>query len=340
MPQRMAEKPAAGVFFDSDFATIDCALAMGVLHGLQGKNDCRVAVVTVSRPNLAVAAFADSVERYYRGPAGNFAQVPPIGMATFGDPGETSPAFVQPFRKKKPDGTPVYRNEVKSVIDTADPNTMIRNYLDAQYPQNAFFVLAGPATNLAAVLEFPGVPQKIREKVRFLVVAGGAFPAGAPEAHIRADIPAARKVFAEWPTPIVAVGSEVAAAIEFPGASIDREFATVTPDNPIADAYRAHRPMPYDTPSGAMAAALYAARPNEGYFKISAPGTIAVGDNGGTSFTASESGRHRYLVCDPEQKSRIVQAYVELASAKPVIRRFRPVDADAQVDKPATPAKN
>jgi hypothetical protein len=335
MPDRGAEKPASGVFFDTDFATIDSVLAVGLLYGLQGKNNCRVAIVTVSRPNLAVVGFADAVERFYRGPAGNFAQVPPVGMATTGSPGETSPAFILPFRKKKPDGTPVYRNEVRSVIDTGDPITLIRNYLEAQYDGNAIFVLSGPATNLAAALAFPGLKETIAAKVKYLVVAGGAFPSGAPEAHIKADIPAARKVFAEWPTPIIASGYEVGAALDFPGASIDREFAAAVTDNPIADAYRAWRPMPYDAPSWAMAASLYAARPNEGYFKLSGPGTIRVHDDGGTSFTASDQGRHQYLVNDLEQKDRILRAYVELASAKPVPRqRFRPVDAAEKVEIP------
>src|SRR3979409_2550900 len=101
-------KPPAGAFFDADFSTIDSLLAIAVLHGLQGKNDCRVAVVTMSRPNLAVAGFIDTVERFYRGPAGNFAQLPPVGMPTAGAAGETSPAFTAPFQKTKPDGTPVY----------------------------------------------------------------------------------------------------------------------------------------------------------------------------------------------------------------------------------------
>ena len=337
MPQRGAEKPAAGVFFDTDFATIDSVLALGLLYGLQGKNNCRVAIVTVSRPNLAVVGFADAVERFYRGPAGNFAQVPPVGMATAGSPGETSPAFVEPFRKKRPDGTLVYRNEVRSVIDTGDPNTLIRNYLEAQYDGNAIFVLSGPATNLAAALAFPGLKETIAAKVKHLVVAGGAFPDGAPEAHITVDIPAAMKVFAEWPAPIVASGYEIGAALDFPGSSIDKEFAAAVPDNPIADAYRAWRPMPYDAPSWAMAASLYAVRPNEGYFKFSGPGTIQVHDDGRTSFTASDQGRHQYLVNLPEQKERILRAYVELASAKPVPRqRFRPVDA---AEKPAVPGK-
>lgn len=339
MPQRGGGKPSAGAFFDTDFSTIDNLLAVSLLYGLQGKADCRVAIITMSRPNLAVAGFVDSVERFYHGAAGNFSQLPPIGMSTTGSPGETSPAFVVPFQKKKLDGTPAYKNEVKSVIDTGDPVTLIRNYLQAQNDQNSFFVLAGPATNFAAALAF-GLKDLIAAKVKYLVFAGGAFPSGAAESHIKADIPAARKLFAEWPTPIFAAGSEVGTALEFPGASIDKQFAEAEPNNPVADAYRAYRPMPYNAPSGAMAAALYAARPKEGYFNLSGTGRIDVGPDGRTSFTASEKGNHQYLIVDPDpaKKEKITLAYVELASAKPDARRGRG-GFQQQDQPPATPPK-
>ncbi len=326
MPKFDRPKPSAGAFYDTDFATIDCVLAIGLLYGLQGKNDCHVEIVTMSRPNLAVAGFVDSIERFYHGPAGNFAQLPPIGMRTVGSAGETPRAYTAPFQRKKPDGAPVYRNAVRSINDTGDPNTLLRNYLDAQYDQNAFFVLGGPATNLAAALDFPGMKDLIAAKIKYLVVAAGAFPNGPAEGRIKADIPAARKVFAEWPSPIVASGYEVGAAIEFPGACIDKEFAAAAPDNPVADAYRANQPMPYDAPSWNVAAALYGGRPKEGYFKLSGPGTIAVDADGRTSFASSDQGKHRYLIVDPAQKEKVLTAYVELASTKPVPpRRFRPI---------------
>ena len=325
MPQFFGGRQAAGAFYDTDFSTIDSLLAVSLLYGLQNKNDCRVAIITMSRPNLAVAGFADAVERFYHGPAGNFSQLPPIGMRTDGPPGETSAAFTAPFQKKKADGTAVYKNQVRTIIDTGDPITLIRNYLEAQRDQNAFFILSGPASNLAAALAFPGLKALIAAKVKYLVVAGGAFPDGPPEEHVRADIAAAGKIFAEWPTPIVASGTEVGAALEFPGASIDKQFAQAVPDNPVADAYRAYQPMPYDTPAGAMAAALYAARPQEGYFKLSDSGTIKVDEQGRTSFVPGEKGNHRYLIADSAQKEKILSAYVELASAKPEIRRrFQP----------------
>ncbi len=322
-------KPSAGAFFDSDFSTIDSVLATAILFGLQGKNDCRVAIVSMSRPNLAVAGFADAVERFYRGPAGNFSQVPPIGMRTEGPAGGTSPAFTVPFQKKNPDGTPVYKNQVKSVIDTGDPCTLLRNYLEAQYDQNAFFVLGGPASNLTEALDFPGIPDLIAAKIKYLVVSAGSFPKGPPDTRITADIAAARRVFAEWPTPVVACGREVGADLPFPGASIDKEFAEAVKDNPIADAYRAYQTMPYNAPSWDLAAALYAGRPKEGYFKLSDPGTISIHDDGRTSFLASDKGKHQYLILDPAQKDRILKTYVELTSAKPVPPRRRP---DAAVD--------
>jgi purine nucleosidase len=326
-------KSPAGAFFDTDFSTIDSLLAVSLLYGLQGKSECRVAVITMSRPNLAVAGFADAVQRFYHGRAGNFAQLPPIGMRTVGSPGETSPAFAVPFQKKKPDGTPVYKNEVKSVIETGDPDTLFRNYLEAQYDANAFFILGGPATNLAAALDSPRLRELIAAKIKYLVVAAGAFPDGSAQAHIKTDIAAARKVFAKWPSPIIAAGAEVGAALAFPGASIDKEFAAAVPDNPVADAYRAYQPMPYDSPSSGLAAALYAARPNSGYFKFSGPGTITVQDDGRTLFAPSEKGKHQYLMANPEQKDKVLAAYVELASAKPPVRR-RPSDAAAEPAKP------
>jgi hypothetical protein len=322
MPQFGRGKPAAGAFFDSDFKTIDNVLAVGLLHGLQGKGDCVVAIVTMTRPNLAVAGYLDAVERYYRGPAGNFSQVPPIGMVTDGAPGETSPAFVVPFQKKKPDGTPLYQNEVKGVNQTGDPSLLIRNYLQAQYDQNCFFVLSGPATNLAAALDFGGVKELLVAKAKYLVVAGGAFPSGPAEAHIKADVPAFKKVLAQWPTPIFFSGNEVGAAIEFPGLSAAKDNAEGATGQPIADAYVANKTMPYNAPSWALTAALFAGRPKEGYFKLSGPGQVTVDGEGRTAFSAAEKGNHQYLIVDPAQKEKIVLAYADLATAKAVPRRF------------------
>jgi hypothetical protein len=323
-------KPANGAFFDSDFLSVDSLLAVALLHGLQQKSECRVAIVTVSRPNLKVAAYIDVVERFYRGPAAVFAQVPPPGMNTTGEEGPTSPAFIAPLEKTKPDGTPLFKSQVKRVLDTGDPSTLVRNYLQAQYEKGSYFILAGRASNLAMALNFRGVKELLAERSTHLVIAESA--------GFFADLPSARKVLAEWPTPIIFCPDEIGKAIPFPGSTITKEFPANTPNHPVAEAYAAWKPMPYDAPATAVAAALHAVRQKEAYFKVSEPGTLSIGTDGKIAFAPSAQGKHTQLSLDPAQKDKVQQLYVELATAKVVPpQRFRPpVAADAA--KPADPA--
>ncbi len=323
-------KPAAGAFFDSDFQTVDSLLAVALLHGLQGKSECRVAIVTVSRNSLKVAGYVDMVERFYRGPAAVFAQVPPPGMITTGDGGVVSPGLTEPFAKKKADGSPLFVNRVARVLDTGDPSTLIRNYLQAQYEKSSYFVLAGRATNLAAALDFKGVKDLLKERSSHLVIAGVE--------SFSADPAAARKVLAEWPTPVTFVPGEVGKAIPFPASAVEKDFPANTPDHPVAAAYAAWQAMPYAAPTTALAAALYATRQKETYFKAET-GTVSVGADGKVSFVASASGKHTQLSVDPAQRDKVLAAYVELVTAKVVPpQRFRPAAADA-AKPPADPVK-
>ena len=323
----MQSKPPVGVVFDCDLGTgIDDALALAMLFGFQGKGEMRVIALSVSRPNLNSAVFCDAVSRFYMGEPGPFGGgMLPIGLTLADHMADDTPMVSEPLAHRTIEGKPAFSRGIQKLNDTAEPIPLIRNALTAQHDQNAMVVLAGPATNLAKVLDLPGARDLIAHKVRHLVVAAGAFPGGPPESNIRSDMGAARKLFAEWPTPIVASGNEVGQALPFPGASIEKDFAWSLA-HPIVDAYRAYKTIPYDAPSWAMTAVLYAVRPQEGYFQLSGPGTIAVLEDGRTSFTPSADGKHRYLVVDPAQKERVVQTYTEIASLKPAGRpqRVRP----------------
>jgi inosine-uridine nucleoside N-ribohydrolase len=262
----------------------------------------------------------------------------PVGLIDEGKMSPDTPMLTVPLSKKNPDGTPVYPHGIDKLSDTAETAALIRNAITALPELGGIVVLTGPATNLAKALDLPGVKELIAKRVDFLSVMGGAYPTGDPEFNIKADIPAAKKLFAEWPTPIVATGYEIGTALPYPASSIEKDFSW-TPNHPVVDAYRAYQKMPYDAPSWDMAAVLYAARPKETYFKLSAPGKIVVQDDGRTKFTPAADGRHRYLILDPEQKDRIIKTYIEIASAKPVPKqpRFRPGQKKQQQQQQAPP---
>ncbi len=305
-------KPSVGIVFDADLGnTIDDALALAMLFGFQGKNESRVLSVSTTKSSLNAAIFADVLVRFYTREPGAFGGAMPIGLCLSGQMAASNPMLHAVA------GNATYPRNIVKMNDTADPLALIRNALSAQFDQNAIVVLTGPATNLAALLALPGNPTLIAQKVRTLVVAADALT--------MSDIPAARRLFAEWPTPIVVAGSELGDALPFPAASIDRDFAW-SEAHPLVAAYRAFRPMPYDAPALAMAAALYAVRPQENYFQLSGPGAFTAAGDGRIRLAPAPDGKHRTLIFDPDQKERIQQIYAETASTKPVprVQRFRP----------------
>ena len=305
-------KPPVGIVFDADLGnTIDDALALAMLYGFQGKNESRVLSVSTTKSSLAAAIFADVLVRFYTGEPGPFAPAIPIGLSLSGNMSAPNPMLDAVA------GNPKFARNIVKMNDTADPVALIRNALSAQFDRNAIVLLTGPATNLAGLLALPGAPPLIAQKVRYLVVAADALT--------MSDIPAAKRLFAEWPTPVVIAPAELGDALPFPAAAIDRDFAW-SDAHPLVAAYRAFRPMPYDAPALAMAAALYAVRPQENYFQLSDPGTVTVAADVRIRLAPAPAGKHRTLIADPAQKDRIQQIYAETASTKPVGRaqRFRP----------------
>jgi inosine-uridine nucleoside N-ribohydrolase len=181
-------------------------------------------------------------------------------------------------------------------------------------------VQVGFSTNLARLLDsaadaasvLPGA-QLVARKVRVLSAMAGHFPTGKPEYNVMTDIPAARRVFEEWPSPIVFSGFEVGEALLFPATAIEHDFSWVA-DHPVAEAYRNYMPMPYDRPAWDLTAVLYAARPDRRYFSLSPEGRVTVDETGQTHFTEAAGGGRRYLILEPAQKARTLEALILLAS--------------------------
>ncbi len=175
-------------------------------------------------------------------------------------------------------------------------------------------VLSAPATYLAKTLDLLGTKDIYKQRVKRLVVV---------DSGERQDAPAMRRILAEWPSPIVFCGRQVGDSLNFPAASLDTVFAWA-PRNPVVDAYRAFRPMPYDAPLWDMAGMLYAVHPDKNYFQT-VNGTLDVDNDGAFRFTENAGGAHRALSIDPAQRDATLQAMIETAGAKPPApqQRFR-----------------
>ncbi len=311
-------KPPLGIIFDSALGyRPDDPLALALLYHCDGRNEARVIALSVSVADLNAARLCAAISRFYRLTPARGKDPLPIGLLTSAKLRDERPMTTAPLAKVNAEGKPAYQHNIEKWNDTADPLPLMRNALASQPDQSVVVIITGPATNAARLLGLPGAKDLISQKAKLLVAALGAYPAGPPDFAIKNDAAAARKLFAEWPTPLVAAGAEVGEQIAFPAASIEKDFAW-SAAHPVADAYRAYQPMPYDAPTGALAAALYAMKPEEDYFKLSAPGAIEVFDDGRTRFTASANGKHRYLIVDQEKKERTLAAYIQMASAKPV----------------------
>lgn len=311
-----------GIIFDTSLdGGIDQILALAMLMQLQAARQVRFSSISTGKFSLKNAAFLDAVARFYSGTMaegyGPSRGLLPVGMSLVGTQTDAAaPMISSALGKVGADGEPAYPHTVTGINDTADAPALIRNALSANQDANAAVVLAGSPVNLLSFLELPDSGLWAPQKARVLSIAAGRFDGGAPDPAIRANIAGFRKLLAEWPTPVVMAGAELNDLLPFPGTSIDKLVGSA-PDHPVADAYRAYKPMPYDGPTQAMAAVLHSVSPEENYFTLSESGTISILDDGRTQFTPSLRGRHHYLTVTPDQKERVVQAYVKLLTEPP-----------------------
>jgi hypothetical protein len=281
-------KQATAILYDSDFGrSIDSVLALALLHGFAGKMQARVSALTINYSCLEAAELCDVMETFYRkavaGPTAPYMSAPAIGVPDPHGKAAEAPALVKAALAKP------WVSNITHWHDTAAPENLIRNDLAAQNDGNAVMVMTGAATNLSRLLDLHDTGPLIRAKVKMLVIAG--------------DLPtgdAAKRVLAEWPTPIVSCGREIGDRLLFPGKSIEADFA-YAPEHPIVDAYRAYRPMPYDAPSCALAAMLYAIRPEDGYF------------------TVGKLEKHSSLALVAAKHDEVIQKFTEMVRAKPVV---------------------
>jgi inosine-uridine nucleoside N-ribohydrolase len=296
------------VIFDTDIGNdVDDALALAVLHALQSRGEAKLLAVTITKDNRYAAPYIDLVNTYYGRPG------IAVGVVRNGKTPEDSPMIRVPAERRRADGSFVYPHRILDGASAPDALAVLRQALAGAADGSVVIAQVGFSTNLARLLDSAEDARLVARKVRLLSVMAGHFPFGQPEYNVKTDIPAARKVFDEWPTPIVFSGFEIGQALLFPAAAVENGFAWAA-DHPVADAYRNYKKMPYDRPTWDLTAALYGVRPDAGYFGLSPAGRVTVDAEGRTHFAEDPRGKHRYLILSDAQKARVLEALVLLAT--------------------------
>ncbi len=298
---------------------IDDVFAIGVLHALQSRGECRIVAITVSKEHPLSAPFCDVLNTFYGQP--NI----PIGVMRIGSPSGDGP-YLQQVMKPRDDGSPAFPHRLKASSDAPPAVSVLRKELADLRDGSAVLVAIGPLTNIRDLLiSAPDQHSRldgralVAAKVRTLVVMAGDFSKPKAEFNVFSDLDAASSVFTNWPTELVACPYEMGEWIHYPEQSLENDFRFPVP-HPllIADlaSFGGKRNgfMAWD-----LVAVLYAIRPDRDYFNFSEPGIIHIDRAGVTTLNEATPAKHRYLV-PRGSPDRVREALTSLASQPPSAR--------------------
>ncbi|MFN3189492.1 MAG: nucleoside hydrolase [Aureliella sp.] len=313
------------LIFDTDIGN-DCddVLALGMIHTLQSRGECELLAVTITKDHEFAAPFTDAINTFYgRGEI-------PIGVCRSGVTAHEGK--FNGLANVKDAGTWRYPHDLETGAKAPDAVDVLRKTLAAAEDGSVVIAQVGFSTNLANLLQSAGDehseldgPALVRKKVRLLSIMAGAFTQirnnkgelyDHREYNIIKDIPAAKRLVADWPTAIVWSGFEIGKSLTYPHESILMDYGYVE-HHPLPEAYTLYNPPPHDRPTWDLTSVLHAVRPERGYFQLSPPGSVTVADDGLTTFENKEGGRDRYLIISEAMKSRTTEALVLLSSAPP-----------------------
>lgn len=308
-----ADSDRVKLIFDTDMGNdVDDAMALAMVHTFQSRGNCELLAVTLTIPHRLAGVYTHALNTFYGRPE------IPIGI-----------------NPNAPDGFFPDMDFLRLVQrrdrypSNFDPETaiealpLLRKTLAAAEDNSIVIVQVGTFTNMADLLrsepdEFSPLTGKelVEKKVRLLSLMGGDFVQRRTEYNVRLDVPSAREVTDNWPTPIVWSGSEVGDAITYPATSIQNHFNYVE-YHIIKESYQNYKPVPHERPTWDLTSVFYAVHPTTELFTLSEPGNVQMSRRGVVQFVPAEGGRDRYLKVNDEQAEILRKLFAILVSAPP-----------------------
>ena len=297
---------------------VDDALAVDLAYKFVDEGKMNLLAICINKEGSAPGEFVDILNTFYGHPD------TPIGVIREGaacedDAVNYAKAVVN---MKNEAGEPAFARSVSDYDALPEAPELYRKILSSRKDKSVTIVSVGFSTNLIRLLETAPDAYSpldgralVAKKVKNLVVMAGDFEN--PDVHeynVWKDVPAAKVIFEEWPTPVVASPFELGIQTCYPATSIENDFDWALL-HPVVEAYKAYLPMPYDRPMWDPTALLYAVEGSK-WFAVSPMGRVAVEGEGSTLFTEDETGDRQYLSVDENQAKAIVDYFVEKISAK------------------------
>lgn len=310
------------VIFETDIGNdVDDALALDMLYKYVEWGQVDLLAVMINKDAPAPAEYMDIMNTWY-----GHTDIP-VGIVRNGSDDPWGQYAQKVVDLKNEDGTPMFARSRKSYDDLPDAHMLYRQILAKQPDASVVIATVGFSTNLARLLDTPADEyspltgkELVAKKVKLLsAMAGNISELEHHEYNVVKDLPAAVKVFAEWPTEIVVSPFEVGRAIKYPGESIENDF-TWAPKHPMVEAYKAYLPMPYDRPTWDLTSVLYAVE-GDSWFTMSEPGRIEITQEGSSVFTSSPDGNVRYMKVDDAQCAAILGRFKEVITSQPKARQ-------------------
>ena len=313
------------LIFDTDMGN-DCddVLALGMIHALQSRGECRLLAVTITKDQELAAPFVDCINTFYG--RNNV----PIGVCRSGI--TTDQGKFNGLAGRKDEGRLRYPHDLLSGNDAPNAVDVLRKVLAEADDSSVVICQVGFSTNLANLLSSHADSYSpldgtalVRKKVRLLSIMAGAFrqipgtddkPGAHKEYNVVMDLPSSRRLCDKWPTSIVWSGFEVGLNLRYPHRSILEDYRYVN-HHPLAEAYIVYNPPPHDRPTWDLTSVLYAVRPGRGYFEISEVGQVRIHEDGLTTFEPAKGGRDCYLIISNTQRARTTETLVQLSSQPP-----------------------
>lgn len=311
------------VIFETDMGNdVDDALALDMLFKYAEQGDIDLLGISSNKRDEGSIEFLDQLTTWYGRPDIR------LGYVVDGAPCEDAVNYAYAvYSMKNADGTPLFPLSHASDHHIQPSVEMYRSILAEQPDSSVTIISVGFSTNLAQLLEsapdaispLPG-NELVKQKVaRLVTMAGDMVHPDVAEYNVIRDVAAARKVFSEWPTPLVTSPHEVGNHIEYPATSIENDFGW-TEVHPVVEAYKAYLPMPYDRPTWDLTSVLYAVEGTGNYFTLSDAGDIEVSEGGVTTFTPDPAGNRYYLMADSIQSANVLARFLELIPRQPKAR--------------------